>query len=549
MDSIRRKCEMRLTGMKSIRTDYETEWKDIARFAQPARSRFLSNDANKGAKRRQSNRKLMDSHGIEAFRTLTNGMTSGLSSASRPWFSLTVEDEDLAESGAVKAWLSDVERRMYWFLAKTNFYGAVKTGYAEMGLFGTEATVMMEHREHGAVCHPLTAGEYWIGLSDAQVPDSLYRTCPMSVRQAMQSFGDKVSKRVRQCYDKSNYDEMVDVYQAIEVNDDHIPGKLGSKPWRSIYWDNEDGPETVLREAGFDEQPFWAPRWDVTGGDVYGYSPGMEALPALRELQLQVKRRNEAIDLMVHPEKIVPVGMRLTGQPRSVVTASNVDKDSVLIPYQMPYQAVAAIGEEVVKCKEQINSLSYADLFNAITNMQGIQPRNIEEIASRNEEKLTQLGPVIERVSNEKLEVAIDRTFGIMLRGQMLAEPPEELSGVALKVEFVSILTQMQRMVGIGQIERTTSFIGNLAGAIPDVLDKLNSDEMIDEYAYRAGAPAKIIRGADEVAKIRADRAQQMQQQQTMASMPAVKQGADAARLLSETDVGGEPLIDTLLGA
>ena len=408
---------------------------------------------------------------------------------------------------------------------------------------------MMEHREHGAVCHPLTAGEYWIGLSDAQVPDSLYRTCPMSVRQAMQSFGDKVSKRVRQCYDKSNYDEMVDVYQAIEVNDDHIPGKLGSKPWRSIYWDNEDGPETVLREAGFDEQPFWAPRWDVTGGDVYGYSPGMEALPALRELQLQVKRRNEAIDLMVHPEKIVPVGMRLTGQPRSVVTASNVDKDSVLIPYQMPYQAVAAIGEEVVKCKEQINSLSYADLFNAITNMQGIQPRNIEEIASRNEEKLTQLGPVIERVSNEKLEVAIDRTFGIMLRGQMLAEPPEELSGVALKVEFVSILTQMQRMVGIGQIERTTSFIGNLAGAIPDVLDKLNGDEMIDEYAYRAGAPAKIIRGADEVAKIRQARAEQQAQQQTMASMPAMKQGADAARLLSETDVGGEPLIDTLLGA
>lgn len=116
-------------------------------------------------------------------------------------------------------------------------------------------------------------------------------------------------------------------------------------------------------------------------------------------------------------------------------------------------------------------------------------------------------------------------------------------------MEVVSILTQMQRMVGIGQIERTTSFIGNLAGAIPDVLDKLNSDEMIDEYAYRAGAPAKIIRGADEVAKIRQACAEQQAQQQTMASMPAMKQGADAARLLSETDVGGEPLIDTLLGA
>lgn len=549
MKDLRDKLDRRLTGMKQIRTDYETEWKDIARFAQPARSRFLATDANKGGRRRQSNRKLLDSHGIEAFRTLTNGMTSGLSSGSRPWFSLKLEDEDLSESQAAKKWLSEVERRMYAFLAKTNFYSAMKTGYAEMGLFGTEACVMREHATYGAVCDSLTAGEYWIGLSDANVPEALYRSCPMSVRQVIQAFGEKASTRVKQCYSKSNYDEMVDVYHAIEPNDAHIEGKLGSKPWRSVYWDAGDSYDSTLRISGFEEQPFWAPRWDVAGGDVYGYSPGMEALPALRELQLQVKRRNEAIDMMVHPEKIVPAGVRLTGQPRNVVTASNVDKDQILVPYQMPYQAIAAIGEEVMKCKEQINSLSFADLFNAITNMQGIQPRNVEEIASRNEEKLTQLGPVIERVATEKLEIAIDRTFGIMSRGGLLPPPPEELAGQPIKVEFVSILTQMQRMVGLGQIERTTAFIGNLAGAVPEVLDKLNTDELVDEYAYRAGSPAKIIRGADEVAQIREGRAQQAQIQQTAAMMPAVKDGADAARLLAETDMGDKSLLDTLAGA
>ncbi len=540
---------MRLSGMKSVRSDYEQEWKDIARFAQPARSRFLSSDSNRTGKRRQANKRLMDSHGIEAFRTLTNGMTSGLSSASRPWFTLTLDDEELTEAASVKAWLSDVERRMYSFLAQTNFYGAVKSGYAELGLFGTEACVMMEHRTQGAVCHSLTAGEYWIGLSDAMVPDSLYRMCTMSVRQVLQMFGNRASKRVRDAYDQSNHDMPVVLWHAIEQNKD-FTGDLGSKAWSSLYWEEQaDQKEGLLSDKGFDEQPFWAPRWDVTGGDTYGYSPGMEALPALRELQMQVKRRNEAIDLMVHPEKVVPAGMKLTGQPRNIVSASNVDKDSILIPYQMPYQAVAAIGEQETKVKEQINSLSYADLFNAITNMQGIQPRNVEEIASRNEEKLTQLGPVIERVSNEKLEIAVDRTFGIMLRGGLLPEAPEELSGQDLKVEFVSILTQMQRMVGIGQIERTTSFIGNLAGAVPEVLDKLNTDEMIDEYAYRAGAPAKIIRGAAEVKDIREARAAAQQQQQTMGSMPAIQKGADAARLLSETDVNGEPLIDQLLSA
>jgi hypothetical protein len=404
--------------MKSVRSDYEDEIKQIARFAQPARSRFLHNakDQNNG-RRRVWNKTLSDPHGIEAFRTLTNGMTSGLSSASRPWFTLKTADDDLMEADGVRAWLSEVERRMYAFLASTNFYGAAKSGYGEMGLFGTEACVMVEHPLAGAVCHALTFGEYWIALSDALVPDTLYRTCPMSVKQAVETFGQAVSPTIRGLYDRSQYDVAVEIMHAIEPDPDHNPARFGSKAWRSVYWECGGPAGSVLKVSGYNEQPFWAPRWDVVGGDTYGHSPGMEALPALRELQMQAKRRNEAIDMMVKPERIVPPGVKLTGEPGRIVSASNVDKDGVLIPYQMPYQAVAAIGEEMDKCRRQIDALSFADLFNAITNMQGIQPRNVEEIASRNEEKLTQLGPVIERVANEKLQVAIDRVFAIMSRG------------------------------------------------------------------------------------------------------------------------------------
>lgn len=550
MQGIRQRCETRLTGMKSIRSDYETEWANIAKFSQPARSRFLASEKNKGTKRRVANNSLLDPHGIEAFRTLTNGMTSGLSSASRPWFTLTLKDEELGENDVVRAWLSDVERRMYSFLAQTNVYGALKSGYAEMGLFGTEACVMVEHRTAGAVAHALTAGEYWIALSDAAVPDTLYRRCPMSVREAVGSFGNTVSQRIRSLYDRSDYEQPVEIFHAIEPNGDHNPDQFGSKPWRSVYWDEQDDRDKVLRVSGYDEQPFWAPRWDVVGGDTYGNSPGMEALPALRELQMQSKRRNEAIDQMVKPEIATPQGLKLTREPGRTVSSNGVDKDQVFVPYQIPYQAVAAIGEEINKCRMQVDGLSFADLFNAITNMRGIQPRNVEEIASRNEEKLTQLGPVIERVSNEKLEVVIDRTFGIMSRGGLLPPVPQELSGVNIDVEFVSILTQMQRMVGIGQIERTAAFVGNLMAAFPDAGDKLNVDEMIDEYGYRAGAPAKMLNSTEKAGEARAERAKQAQMAQAAAMAPALQQGADAARLLSETDTGNsDSLLNRLMPA
>lgn len=535
--------------MKAVRTDYEDEWRDIARFSQPSRSRFLATDRDKGGKRRLWNNKLFDPHGIEAFRTLTNGMTSGLTSASRPWFTLKLGDDELNEQPGVRGWLSEVERAMYAFLAKTNFYAAAKEGYGEMGLFGTEACVMVENMTHGAVCHSLTAGEYWIALSDGMVPDTLLRQCPLSARQVVQMFGDKAPKYVRTAYDKGNGEMTVTLHHLIEPNADYKPDTIGSKPWRSVYWDQSEDRGDVLSERGYEEQPFWAPRWAVAGGDTYGTSPGMDALPALRELQMQAKRRNEAIDFLVKPEKIVKAGIRLTGEPGRNVPGTGMDSNPVIVPYQMPYQAVAAIAEQMTECKAQIDGLSFADLFNAITNMRGVQPRNVEEIASRNEEKLTQLGPVIERVSKEKLNIAIDRTFGIMSRGQMLPPPPEALAGMQIDVEFVSILTQMQRAVGVGQIERAVSFVGNLAGVKPDVLDKVNFDEATEEYLTRLGAPAKMIVPQGEVDAIRQGRAQQEQMAKAAEMMPAMQQGADAARLLSETDVGGVPALDTLMGA
>src|SRR3546814_20420299 len=51
--------------------------------------------------------------------------------SSRPWFTLATYDDDMMEQPDVKIWLSVVEKRMGTFLAGTNFYGAMKTGYHE----------------------------------------------------------------------------------------------------------------------------------------------------------------------------------------------------------------------------------------------------------------------------------------------------------------------------------------------------------------------------------------------------------------------------------
>lgn len=543
--TLKERLNRRLEGLKHTRQGFESDAKEIAAYGQPARSRFNSNDTNKG---RQPNRKLNNSHGIFAFRTLQGGMTSGLSSASRPWKELQTYDDQLNEDQSTKEWLSEVNKRMDRFLASTNFYGAVKTGYLEMALFGTEACVAAEHPTEGMVCHQMTFGEYWIGLGASLMPEALYRICAMTVLQAVQRFKyANVTKRVQNLYDASRYDEIVCFYHAIEKNDEQMPDRLDwrGKEWRSVYWEESDGDkEHVAEKTGSDEQPFWAPRWDTTAGDTWGQGPGHDALPDLRELQMQTKRKAEATDLHIHPPIIVSSKVKFNRAPKAVSNSAEVDLGKIVsVPYEVPYEAINAVRDDINDCKENINRATFADLFMAITNMAGIQPRNIEEIAARNEEKLTQLGPVIERVNNEKLEVAISRVFGIMTRAGLLPPAPDALRNAPeLKINFISILTQMQRMVGIGPIERTVGFIGGLVGASPDALDKLNIDEAIDEYAERGGCPPKIIRTADEVEKIREGRAQQQQMQQMIAAAPAVKDGASAAKLMADASANSMPV-------
>jgi hypothetical protein len=113
-------------------------------------------------------------------------------------------------------------------------------------------------------------------------------------------------------------------------------------------------------------------------------------------------------------------------------------------------------------------------------------------------------------------------------------------------------MAQAQRAIGTGAIERLAGFVGNLAAAKPDVLDKLDMDQSIDEYAEMLGVPPKIVVSDDQVAEIRAQRAemeqQHMQMQQAQAGADVANTGAQAAKVLSEADTEGNNILSNILG-
>jgi hypothetical protein len=320
--------------------------------------------------------------------------------------------------------------------------------------------------------------------------------------------------------------------------------------WFEKSCSSADDASKFLRESGMREKPFVAPRWETTGEDTYGSSPGMDALGDAKALMLQQRRKAQAIDKMIDPPLMGPTSLRnqrVSLLPGDVTYVDiNQQGQSLRSIYDVRLDP-SMLLEDTRAIQDRINASFYADLFLmlSMSDRRQITAREIEE---RHEEKLLMLGPVLERLNDEMLDPIIERTFGIMMRAGQVPPPPMELEGVDLKVEYISILAQAQKMLGIATVDRFVGFVGQMAQVDPKALDKLDVDQTIDEYAEMTGVSPRIVRSDDDVAAMRAERQQQEQMQRMAAMAQPMQQAAGAAQTLADTEVSPDSLLANLTG-
>lgn len=543
----------RIAAMRDERTSWEYHWKEIQWYISPRSGRWMLSDTDRGRKKSQ---RIINGAPTQASKTLAAGMMSGLTSPARPWFRLLTPDPNLMEVAAVKAWLFAVEQRIRDTLARSNLYNCLPNVYRELGDYGT--AVMLAEADDGTVVrfYPLTVGTYWLATDHRRDVDTLYRELQMTVRQVVDKFGlDKVTPQTRSKYDGGQFELPVYVDHLISPNQDRAPGKIDArnKAWSSCYW--ERAATTFLRESGYDTKPFFAPRWDVLGEDIYGSSPGMDALGDAKMLQVREKQFAMAVDKHVDPPLVGSANLRSLGVnalPGSV-TFANMSEGAVgLAPiYQTApdYSGALSDKQDIIG---RIRDTYYANLFLMLSNMDD-PSMTATEVQERHEEKMLALGPVLERLNSELLDPLIDRVFALMLTHgvsdnpavSLIPPPPPQLNGQPLRIDYISILAQSQKVLQTGAIQQFVQFAGGMAAMNPAVLDKVNFDQALDEFGTDLGVPPSVIRSDDEVAAVRAQKAQQQQQQQMAAMAPAFAQYAKGAQALSAAKA--EP--GSLLGA
>lgn len=553
---------------RTERASYDAHWRELGEHTFTRRTRFFEGDRNRGDKR---NQKIINETGTLAARTLRAGMFTGITSPARPWRRLTTADPDLARYAPVKDWLYLYNERLSLINRRTNFYNVAPTLFGDMGVFATGCMGAFPDEQDIYRFYSFPVGSYWLATNQRGVVDTFMREFQMTVRQLILEFGDPkagpgerwkpFSATVRNLWDRGSYDIPINVTMVIHPNGAFDPRMREAtfKAYAGSYFETGTAAggitqadtlmhDTFLRETGYDLFPIFAPRWDVTGEDVYGTScPGMDALGSIKELQSLMKKKAKGLQKQLDPALTGPTGLKTqkTSLLSGDVTYLDVREGMQgLRPIHETNFSHADVREDINSLERRINRTFYADMFMAITQMEGVQPRNERELVMRHEERLLELGPVLERTNDEFLDpLTRVETMYIMQHG-LMPPPPKELAQSQLNVEYISMMAQAQKLVGIAGTERFLSFVGNLSGVWPDVKDKIDADYAIDDYGDRMGVAAPIMVSDEEVAAVREARAQ-AQQQQAQAQM--VNTAADSAKSLSETDMSSDNALTRVL--
>lgn len=550
-DSIFKRSDLEVLRkqLKQIRLSWDAHHQELGEHILPREGRFILDPASQvnvvGTKQ---NQKILDPTATHSVRTLSAGLMSGLTSPSQPWYGFSTGDPELDEYQPVKEWMSDARRIVSDIFLRSNIYRILPRLYTALGVFGTGCALLEEDDKDVIRAYHMPIGSYYLMQDERLQVDGIVREFPMTVRQIERRFGQARMSTKLKAMRQLQSEMAVSVVHVIRPNPQHRPDRLESrhKAWVSCYYEMAGEENLILGESGYDEFPGLTPRWLETDGSPYGSSPGMDALPDIKELQTLRRRKAEALEKMVRPPLVGPSSLKNSAVSQMAGRVNYVDehqKGDGLRPLLQVNIPLQYLNDDIDGLRKTIRSTFAEDLFLMLAQSDR-KDITAAEIHARQEERIQALGPVLENLQTELLKPLVDRTFAIAARRGKFPKAPDELIGRSLKIEYTSPMAQAARATGLSGIRQLVADVLQVAPLKPEILDKVDFDQTVDESGLMLGVPPKMIRTDDAVAKLRADRAEQQKAAQSAA---LAEQASVAAKNLAQVPADGDSMLHNII--
>ena len=507
-------AERRWDELKALRAPHEQDWEDLARLIRPQRGGFTS--ANPAQARTD---KPLSSAPIIAQSNFSAGLYGTLTNPANKWMGLELTDPDLMKWQPARLWLDQASARILTSFGPhvSSFYDSAVQLFADLATFGNAAGYdEVDAQERRILDVTLSLAQIVVAIDGFGRVNEVVRKFTLTPRQAVRMFGaGRLSPKTVERAEKGQTGE-ADYWHHVLPNVDWRKGALGprGKRWLSRYC----AEGLVIREGGYQDMPFYFPRWEVDTGQCYGRGPGMTALPDARGVNLLEDANMRAGQRAADPTLLAPDqdAWALNGviRPGSVVYGGVNARGEPLV---RPLDVLGGTGLTLEMAQAKIEQVR--DAFHwSLLNLAGRTGMTATEIMERQEEKLRLMAPHLGRVQGEFLAPKISRRFGLLWSQGQIPPPPAELGreGVELTVTYLSAAAMAQRSAEGVAVRRLVADLAPLAEIKPRVMDRIDDDALVEALHLSLGAPAALLRSREAADALSEARAQQEQAGQAL---------------------------------
>ncbi|MDA7891218.1 portal protein [Akkermansiaceae bacterium] len=529
MDDFVKSLVKRYEHLKNRRGNWDTHYQELADYMLPRKADIVRK-RSRGEKRMEL---IFDGTALQSVDLLAASLHGMLTSGATPWFHLDIKDADLGRDDDVREWLQDTSTRMMRAFSHSNFETEVHEMYVDLVVFGT-GCMFVENDKEALRFSTRHISEFYVQENQFGIVDTVFRVYRSPARQIVQRFGvDNVTDYILKVF-QDKPDEEIEILHAVVPRINRDPSKQDNKnmPYASFYIDMQTSK--LLSESGFQEFPYIVPRFLKATGETMGRSPAMVALPDVKMLNLMSKTIIQAAQKLIDPPLLVPDDgflLPIRTQPGGLNFFRSGTRD-MITPLNTGANIPIGLSMEEQR-RGAIRSAFFVDqlLSGQTPNM------TATEVVQRQEERMRVIGPVLGRLMNEMLRPLIDRVFALMLRSNLLAQPPEILQGRDVDIEYVSPLARAQKSTSLNSTMKALEILMPLAQSIP-VGDHIDPDGLVRHVTDALGVPKSALRSDREVQQVREQRAQaeqeMMEQQRDQQEMAMAGQAAQAVRMVSK---------------
>jgi hypothetical protein len=526
--------QARWDELKTDRSEHEQMWESIARLFRPQRGGFgLSDPAGR------THEKPLSSAPIHAQNNFSAGLYGTLTNPANQWFGLATSDPEANEWHENKLWLDLVARRIHSSFAPSvsTFYTSAQQIYGDIAAFGNAAQYdELRQDERKIMDITVSLSEIVFDIDAYGMVCDVVRKFMLTAEQAIGMFSkgdDVLPSKLHEMAEKRDRTRIT-FFHRVGKNTEFTRGRMGprGKRWFSRY--SCEMGQVLVRLSGYDEMPFYAPRWDVDTGHIYGTGPAFNALASARVHGRMTDATIRAAQRAADPTILAPDRgdwpLNGTIQPGKVVYgAINMQGQAMLRPLDVTGNFNLTLQEKQNVMEEIRDAFHYS-----LMSLAGRTGMTATEVMAITEERQRLWAPHQGRLQEEYLAPKVARRFAMLWKAGQLPPPPPGLAGKDLQVVYLSAAAAAQRSVEGNAVLRILQDITPLAAMSPAaaarLADRLDPDGTLEVLMDARGAPAKILRSredADAIGQARAEQQQQMQQ------MQALQQGAGMVKDLA----------------